>query len=747
VASSLAGEQLKGQSVSVLDRLCGVLVRRRWLWLLLAVLLTLLAWPISQQLTFDQTIESLYAADNPRLLAFRRSKAIFGGDEFLIVAYRDPDLFADDVRLTDAARERLDALVARLREIPGIEPDSIQDAATALRSPYGRSKIREFLTGVLVGEDGQTTAVMARLQPVSETSVDRGETFRQVRALADQHDPPAVVVGEPIQVHDMFRYVEADGFTLGLASSALLMLVILVLFRSVRWMLLPWLVVQVALVWTRALLVVSQLELSMVSSMMDSLVTIIGIATVMHVTIRYRSLRAHHPRGAAVLLTLRQLATPVFWAIATTAAGFAALMTSSIAPVASFGLMMTLATLLVLVAAALVLPGGILVGRQTTTPATAPAEGRLTAGLVDLTHWVEQRPWTVAGTMAVITLFCGYGLQFLRLETDFSKNFRATSPIVRALDFFETRLGGAGTWEVNFAAPDRLTDEFLEDVRALAADLRELEQRTGVDRLTKAIVLTDGLDLIPARVLFTSLSLETRIRFLDALQPEFSISLYNPEARRMRIMLRALERQPSETKLELIAEVERRARQRFPDAEATGLFVLLTYLIESLMADQLSSTLMAAVQIVIMMIIATRSLTLGVLLLIPNSFPIVLVLGSMGWLGLQVNIASAMIASVSMGLTIDSAIHYLYDYRAARQTGLNFADALNQTHQGVGLALVFANVALVIGFTVLTLSHFVPLIYFGVLVSVAMIGGLIGNMVLLPLMLRLTDGRSPRVEE
>jgi uncharacterized protein len=92
-----------------------------------------------------------------------------------------------------------------------------------------------------------------------------------------------------------------------------------------------------------------------------------------------------------------------------------------------------------------------------------------------------------------------------------------------------------------------------------------------------------------------------------------------------------------------------------------------------------------------------------------------------------------------MGLTIDSSIHYLAGYRRSRRAGATVAEALRRTHQDTGLALVWANVALVLGFSVLTLSHFIPLVYFGVLVSVAMIGGLIGNLILLPLLIRWVD--------
>ncbi len=719
------------------------LVRWRWLGLTLAVLLTLVAWPISLQLKFEQSIESLYARDNPRLLAFRRSKATFGGDEFLIVAYTDPELLTADGAVSDAARDRLEGLVKQLREVPGIDPASIQDLATSLRAPYGRQRIRQFLEGLLVGSDGVSTAVISRLVSVDHAPIPRSETFRKVREIAASQDIPGVVVGEPIQVHDMFRYVEEDGATLGRASSLLLMGVILILFRSLRWTLLPWLVVQATLIWTKAGLVLSGLELSMVSSMLDSLVTIIGISTCVHVALHYRVRRAQLDRTAATAAALRGLAVPVFWTIVTTASGFAALMSSHIAPVGSFGLMMTLGTLLVFAAAALILPGGALLGPRTATPAEAPGEARTTRMLIGLADAVLKRPWWVGGTMLILTLFCAAGLRDLVIETDFSKNFRANSPIVQALDFFESNLGGAGTWEVNFPAPAELTDEYLDQVRAFADDLRTLEARTTPDRLTKIVALTDGLDLIPRDILFARIPLSTRIGLLDRIQPEFAPGLYNAEARRMRIVLRAIERQPSADKLRLIRSVEQLARKHFPqsDAEATGLFVLLAFLIESLMDDQVTSALLAAALIFVQMTLAYRRVSLGISLLVPNIFPIVFVIGVMGWLGMKVNIATAMIASVSMGLTIDSSIHYLDGYRSARGTGMSFGNALRSTHASVGLALTLTNFALVTGFTVLTLSHFVPLIYFGILVSVAMIGGLIGNLVILPLFLRLVDRR------
>ena len=145
-----------------------------------------------------------------------------------------------------------------------------------------------------------------------------------------------------------------------------------------------------------------------------------------------------------------------------------------------------------------------------------------------------------------------------------------------------------------------------------------------------------------------------------------------------------------------------------------------------------------------MMWFAFRKLPFGLMSLIPNVFPNILVIGAMGWLGLPINIATAMIACVSMGLTVDSSIIYIDGYLRARARGLRVYQALHETHKHVGRALVYTNLALMAGFSVLALSHFIPLVYFGLLVSLAMFGGLIGNLVFLPLLIGWWDGRKER---
>jgi len=208
-----------------------------------------------------------------------------------------------------------------------------------------------------------------------------------------------------------------------------------------------------------------------------------------------------------------------------------------------------------------------------------------------------------------------------------------------------------------------------------------------------------------------------------------------------RIMLRARERQPADQKQVLIDQVTQIAleelpgTERRPEPQVTGFFVLLTNLIESIIRDQWITFGLATAGIGLMMLLAFRRPTLALIALIPNALPILLVLGLMGWLRLPINMGAAMIAAVSMGLSVDSSIHYVTAYQRARRSGKGVSEALSEVQQSVGKAVVFSTIALIVGFSILCSSQFVPTIYFGLLTGFAMLMALFANFTLLPLLL------------
>ncbi|MCU0876690.1 MAG: MMPL family transporter [Pirellulaceae bacterium] len=782
------------------ERFVRILISGRWLFFAAAIGLYLVAYPAATQVRFDRSIERMFSPDDPLLPPYERLKRDFGGNEIVLVVYEDDGLLS----LDGAGMVRLADVSARLRRVKGVR-DVLSLAqvnellgrleqsrqAAALLDFLGQSrqekwkgppvlnpgselarKFREMFAGYTHSVDGQTAAIVCLLEPAAvqgDGSDSRTATIQSldeiVRNLPDGL-PPGMLAGEPVMVIDGFELLAVDGARLGTWSLWLLGATILLCFRSVRWLVVPLVIVQWSLVVTRAALVWSGLALSMVSSMLTAIITVVAVATVMHIIVRFRQLQRESmaPRDA-LPPTLTQLAWPVVGAIATDVVGFGSLWCAQVGPVQDFGTMMMVGALTVLPAICLLFPSLALVGKRASGgEREAWAERSLGNWLVKLRDIVWRQRILVSSVTLIVTSVAAAGAWKLEVESDFTRNFRAESRVVKSYEFVETQLGGAGVIDVIVPAPQVLDAEYVARVRRLQQQLRKVrvtDPTTGkrLPALTKVISLVDALDAMdadPVLARFTPTA-ELRAQAMAAAMPNFVATLRASDsdlqgANGLRIMLRAHERQSAEQKRELLAAVAQLAEAEFPadhdspGAEVTGFFVLLTSLIESMLADQWTTFGAAAAGIFTMLLLAFRSPRLAAIAMVPNALPIFVVLGMLGWLNLRINMGTAMIAAVSMGLSVDSSIHYLVSYQRLRRAGKSVAAALGEVQQSVGLAMVLSTLALMVGFSILVTSAFVPTVYFGALVTLTMLGGLAGNLIVLPLLLQWTERDSQVVQ-
>jgi len=733
------------------EKIAGRLIAWRWPLLLLAAVAVVLSIRPAGRLGFDRSIENMFAPDDPLLVPYRQLKQIFGGNEVALAAYIDPELLTSDgmARLADVSQ--------KMEAVPGVAgvmsltttPMGVDLVQDPLLEPF-----LKLFEGYLVSADRRTAAVVCTLAPEGD-STKRTHTVNALRAIISRHDPTGVLTGEPVMVSEGFRYLEHDGTLLGTISTVLLMATIVLCFRSVRWVIAPLAVVTAALWWTKAVLVVGNFRLSMVSSMLWSIVTVIGIAHVMHIIVRFRDERAQGKTPEKALLAAGAgLAVPIVWVCLTDTAGFASLLAAKVGPVHDFGAMMAMGSLLVLASIAMVLPGLSLIGSIDADPQRAWGERNLDRGLHTLVYYLEQRPKLIFVSSLLFIGMSLIGYRWLDVETDFTRNFRASSPVVKSYQFVESHLGGAGVMDIFIAAPEKLDESFLSRVRALEARLRDevrVENAQGetVPGLTKVLSLVDGIDMFAGALgeeLRDSMPLDLLISNFKSQMPVAMQALLGTDQAHgnqsyYRIMLRARERQPSAQKNRLIQQVLTITHDVFPQgASVTGFFVLLTNLIDSMLRDQWISFLIATASILVMMVVAFRSVPLAIIAMIPNALPIMVVSGLMGWFGLKINMGAAMIAAVSIGLAVDASIHYIAEFLEVRQAGHDVYRAIDIVHQSAGRAMVFSTLALIVGFSALCFSQFIPLVYFGVLMGLTMFGGMLGNLILLPLLLRMWSG-------
>lgn len=727
--------------------------------------LAIFAWASfsARRVEFDRSLENMFAVDDPVLPGFRRLKRTFHAGDVVLAAYDDEKLFSSD----GIARAR--SLAEEIQGIAGIDfvvgPHSsfLAPALVLPKNPWSDRLIKTF-AGFTHSQDGHTAALIC----VLAENADHTATVEAIRKVVEQR-PSGVIAGEPVMIVDGFRYLERDGRSLAWISTTLLAIVIVACFRSLRWVIVPLAVVVWTRVVTEAVLVVLGLRMSIVSSMLGAIVTVVAVGATMHVIVRFRIERAAgRSAGGAMRTTIALLAAPVFWACLTDAMGFASLLISEVAPVRDFGLMTAVGAMVVLLALVLLAPGLGLFGKWDTDPRRAWGEGHLDDGLSWALRLVERYPKTVAAVSTTLISVLSIGALNLQVETDFTRNFRRDSPIARSYEFIESQLGGAGVWDIVLPAPARLDAEYLDRVRKLETRLRDQAEFDGYEGFggpTAVLSLVDVLDgvtndnLRKSPRMLHDFALSSGLKALGGgsamVQSFYNEDPAEPGQHYYRIMLRAEERMDSFAKAQIMHDVASITHSEFPEADAlyvsgekpsldgprltsavTGYYVLLAQLINSILDDQWRMFGIAAAAIGVAIAIAFRSLRMSIAAMAPNLVPILVALGIWGWLGLKVNIGTAMIAAVSTGLSVDSSIHYLAEFRRRLRSGESVTMALRGAHQGAGRAMTFATLALVVGFIALVPSEFVPTIYFGALVALALLGGLLGNLIMLPLLLR-----------
>ena len=168
----------------------------------------------------------------------------------------------------------------------------------------------------------------------------------------------------------------------------------------------------------------------------------------------------------------------------------------------------------------------------------------------------------------------------------------------------------------------------------------------------------------------------------------------------------------------------------------TGLSLLMTRTTEAIITTQWGTFLWSALGIFLMLTLAFRSPVLAVLAILPTLLSVALVLGLMGWLGIQLDMATALVASVALGLSVDDTFHCLLQFHRHRKTR-RFRRRLFESYRVSGPGVILSSLAVAIGFAALRASEFEPFVNFGTMVGIATAGSTLGNLVLLPACLTL----------
>ncbi len=278
-------------------------------------------------------------------------------------------------------------------------------------------------------------------------------------------------------------------------------------------------------------------------------------------------------------------------------------------------------------------------------------------------------------------------------------------------------------------------------------------------RLDQVIAIHDYIDDLPdtGKVI----SLATAARLLDLLDPgvlkdnimlsvvyeripedvrEAIIAPYlSTDGQQLRFSVRVFESDPHLKKDALLQEIRNGLQTRFDlddsQVRLNGMLVLYNNLLQSLFSSQIL-TLVAVIAAIFLTFIALfRSLKLALVGVVPTAVSAGMVLGLMGWFGIPLDLMTITIAAIAIGIGVDDTIHYVHRFKHEFSVDSNYWDAVQRCHLSIGRAMYYTSITVILGFSILVLSRFVPTIHFGVLTSLAMAVALLANITLLPVLI------------
>jgi len=678
----------------------------------------------------------------------------------------------------DISRVRKELTANPLYKNRLISPDG---ATTALRANLHRdekyhallrerNRLREkrLQEGLTDREGRRLSAVTSQFKRYNDAKRDiLQENIAAVRAAMDEHRDRAELHlgGVPMIVADSILFIRHDLIAFGSGVLGFLVVILTVTFRKIRWVLLPMVTCFAAGVIMIGFLGLVGWPVTVVSANFVSLLLIVTLSLTVHLIVFYREEHALRPQAdqrSLVLETIRHKFLPCLYTALTTVVAFGSLLFSGIRPVIDFGWMMTVGIVVAFALSFTLFPAALMFFE----PGQPPERRNLTAAVTSLIAMaVERQPTAILYFFAFLAVAGVAGMYSLSVENRFIDYYKESTEIYQGMELIDRKLGGTTPLDVIVDAPQDFEpptgrendDPFADEFEG--GGITTTSYWFNTFRLEEAEKIHSALDRLPAtgKVLSiaTFMKMARKLEEHNPIDTFFLAILYkkmpekikkemifpymSEDGNQLRFSIRVYESDPSLRRDELLATIRDRLIEKLGLApervHLTGMLALYNDMLQSLFHSLILTSGFVFLAVMLMFAILFRSLKLAAVAIVPNLVAAAVVLGIMGWLGISLDIMTVAIAAICIGIAVDDTIHYVHRIRVEYDKTRNYRQAIRNSHASIGRALFYTTACITLGFSILTLSNFVPTIYFGLLTGVSMLIALLADMTLLPLLI------------
>ncbi|MFY0663085.1 MAG: MMPL family transporter [Natronospirillum sp.] len=753
-------------------------VNGRWLVLAAVAVAMALAIPPMSNLYYDNSNERFFLDGDPNLATFNDLLERFGDVEYLSVGVvapeSDADLFTPEslqviAELTEFLENRPE--VTQVRSLTKYQYThsgggmmATDEVFEDLTDPWLIAEARkimlgeEMAIGSLITDDFRHTRIAARTQyEVGESTLKMSlmsalHTFIDEQQYAER-GYPLHLSGQPVFTEQFEVLSKRDQAWLNPTMAVVMIIILFISFRSLTGTLVPWLLIGSAITVVTGIQGLMRWPHSVVESALIPALIIIGVGVSVHVLVEFYRFRAEgQTPKAAAQATIEHLWVPAFYTAFTTAAGFMALSVTQLLPVKQFAWLGAIGAMTLFVLAMTLLPAVLsfisAFSDRTRHSVNTGIVARITTAVPGFTYRFR-RPLVMLG-VAVLVVSVSL-VPRIEVDSNFITYFKQSNPTRADLVYFDEHYNGIQNIDLMIdsgTAGGIHEPQFLLRV-ALFQDWLESQPETGS---TNSLIdfhkrINQALNFDDPAFLRLPDSREMAAQFLllydNSGSDEDLTDLKDFDERWLRLSVPIRNMAATETTAFLARMNEHRARY-FGDLVVENSGSLVMYNAQDMYINQgmFQSFLVALGIIGLSFMVLFRSFKYGLIALVPSIVPILITGALLVVLGIPLNLGTMVVGAMTMGIAVDDAIHMMNRYLRGRRAGLNTADAITQAVNQAGRAVVFTSIILVLGFSVMLLGSFIPYIYVGLFAASIMTLALLGDLIFLPAILYMVDGRA-----
>ncbi len=760
--------------------------------LFIVLLLVSILGSFALKMQIDASADTLLLENDKDLAFTRKVNKTYSTQDFLVVTFSPKNkelLSTSSLEQMKHLSDELTSLslvdnvtsilnVPLLQSPPKPVKELLKNIPTLLSegTDYNLAK-KEFLSSPLykenlVSADFKTTAFLVNLKQI-ETKEENHQNILEIRQIVEKYKTDAIINlgGVSMIADDLINFVKYDLKTFSMVVFVFLFVILFLLFKEIRWVLIPIFICTVSIMATTGILGLFSWKVTVISSNFISLQLIMTMSLAIHLTIKYKELlETNHSltQEELVYQTVTSMIKPSFFVVITTIAGFSSLVFSDILPVINFGYMMSIGLVLSFILTFLIFPTILLFIKKSPIRNIVKQKVSFTSKVARIAYNNEKL--ILVGAIFIV-IFSITGAKQLFVENSFIDYFKKDTEIYKGMKVIDQNLGGTTPLDVILTFKE---DSVVEVVTKVDTDIDEdldsfedeFEEDINddtywftVSKMEKIRKVHNYLESLPQIGKVLSLSTLDEVgkilndgKYLDG----FELALLNkelPEAykkilltpyvniekNQARISMRIIDSQPNLRRDDLIKKINKDLstilNSKNEEYKLSNLLILYNNMLQSLFDSQISTLGFVIAILFIMFLILFRSLQIAIIALIANIVPVGVIFGFMGWMAIPLDMMTITIAAISIGIAVDDTIHYIHRFKLEYSQTNDYKETMFNTHKSIGTAMFYTSVIIMIGFSVLVLSNFIPTIYFGLLTLIAMFMAIVADLLLLPILL------------